>query len=85
MRNAGHWVCLWKEVWMTNWQFAAMATRLCRKHWSAVSTDNLVSKDWNRHEEDEGQPLRAILKHYMVYNLVRGRRKRSEMKDNIIN
>jgi hypothetical protein len=40
--------------------------------------------DWNRHEEHEGQPLRAILKDYIVYNSVCGRRKLSKMKENII-
>ena len=41
-------------------------------------------KDWNRHEKDEGQKLRAILKDYIVFNSVCGRKKLSKMRENII-
>lgn len=40
--------------------------------------------DWNRHLEHEGQPLRAILKDYIVYKSVCGRKKLSKMRQNIV-
>lgn len=46
--------------------------------------DDFGINDWNRHEEHQGQPLRAILKDYIVYNSVCGRRRFSKMKENII-
>ena len=39
--------------------------------------------DWNRQEEHEGQPLRAILKDYITYHSVCGRKKLSKMRENI--
>ncbi|KAH8744974.1 kinetochore Sim4 complex subunit FTA2-domain-containing protein [Diaporthe sp. PMI_573] len=39
--------------------------------------------DWNRQEEHEGQPLRAILKDYIIYHSVCGRKTLSKMRENI--
>lgn len=40
--------------------------------------------NWNRHLEDEGQPLRAIIKDYIVYNSVCGRKKFPKMRENVL-
>ncbi|TGJ78808.1 hypothetical protein E0Z10_g9958 [Xylaria hypoxylon] len=45
--------------------------------------EHFAIADWNRKPEDNGRPLRAIIKDYIPFNSVYGRKKFSAMRSNI--